>query len=120
MVAQRRRDTKPELEIRRRLHAAGVRFRVDVRPDEDLRVRGDLVWKGRRLAVFIDGCFWHGCPVHATTPKANREWWREKIDANVARDRRNDRALEARGWRVARFWEHEDPEEVVCQIKTLL
>jgi DNA mismatch endonuclease (patch repair protein) len=116
MKAQARRDTAPELSIRRRLHAAGVRYRVDTRLENDLRVRGDLVWKGRRLVVFIDGCFWHGCPRHATQPKANHRWWVEKIGANVARDRKHDQELRSRGWRVLRFWEHEKPDEVANRI----
>lgn len=120
MEGQARRDTKPELEVRRRLHARGVRYRVDVRPESDLRLRGDLVWKGRRLVVFIDGCYWHGCPLHRTHPKANAEWWQEKIEANVARDRRHDRALRERGWRVLRFWEHEDADAVVDAIVAAL
>ena len=106
MRRQGRRDTKPELAVRRRLHALGYRFRVDYKPEPDLRCRGDIVFTKRKVVVFIDGCFWHGCPIHATAPKNNAEWWREKLDANIARDRRTDAALENRGWRVLRVWEH--------------
>ena len=113
---QPRRDTAPELAVRRRLHARGVRYRVDVRPCAGTRARGDLVWKGRRLVVFLDGCFWHACPACGHLPLANREWWAAKLAGNVARDRRADAVLRAEGWRVLRFWEHEDPDAVVDAI----
>lgn len=120
MRLQRRRDTDAELQVRKRLHAAGVRYRVDVRPEKDLRIRGDIVWRGLRIIVFIDGCYWHGCPDHATRPKANADWWACKLDGNVARDRRADRELTARGWTVLRYWEHEHPAEVAVAIKTIV
>lgn len=113
---QGRRDTAPELAVRRRLHARGVRYRVDVRPCRETRARGDLVWKGRRLVVFIDGCFWHSCPTCGHQPNANAAWWAEKLTANVRRDRRTDAVLAAQGWRVLRFWEHEEPDAVVDAI----
>ena len=113
---QGRRDTAPELAVRRRLHARGVRYRVDVRPCRETRARGDLVWKGRRLVVFLDGCFWHACPVCGHVPRANAAWWAEKLAANAARDRRTDTTLTFLGWRVLRFWEHEDPEAVTDAI----
>jgi DNA mismatch endonuclease (patch repair protein) len=113
---QSRRDTQPELAVRRRLHARGVRYRVDVRPCRETRSRGDLVWKGRRLVVFLDGCFWHACPSCGHLPRANGAWWAEKLAANVARDRRTDALLTGLGWRVLRFWEHEDPDTVVERI----
>jgi DNA mismatch endonuclease (patch repair protein) len=115
---QPRRDTSHERAVRRRLHARGVRFRVDVRPGPETRARGDIVWKGRRLVVFLDGCFWHSCPTCGHVPKANREWWVAKLAGNVARDRRTDARLRSAGWRVLRFWEHEDPDvvvEVICR-----
>ncbi len=71
-----------------------------------------------KVIVFVDGCFWHGCPLHATAPANNAEWWREKLDANIERDRRNTRALEALGWTVVRVWEHEDAEDAVARIQT--
>jgi DNA mismatch endonuclease (patch repair protein) len=74
------------------------------------------VWRGRKVVVFVDGCFWHGCPRHATQPKANADWWRDKLAANVARDRRTDAELAARGWRVLRYWEHEPPTEVATDL----
>src|SRR6478735_3288497 len=102
MQQQRRRDTKLEVEIRRRLHSLGYRFRVDHRPEPSLRTRGDIVFTRRRVVVFVDGCFWHGCPEHATSPKNNADWWRGKLAANVGRDRRADKALTGLGWKVVR------------------
>lgn len=116
MSKQRRRDTQPELLVRRILHSRGIRYRVDTRPEADLRCKADLSWKGLRLVVFIDGCFWHGCPEHKTSPKANEEWWASKLAGNVQRDRRTDGELSRRGWTVMRFWEHEDPEAVADAI----
>ena len=113
---QPRRDTAHELAVRRRLHARGVRYRIDVRPCRATRARGDLVWKGRRLVVFLDGCFWHGCPTCGHVPRTNRAWWVAKLSANGARDRRTDAILRSAGWRVLRFWEHEDPDLVVDTI----
>jgi DNA mismatch endonuclease (patch repair protein) len=113
---QGRRDTVPELAVRRRLHARGVRYRVDVRPCGETRARGDLVWKRRKLVVFIDGCFWHACPTCGHQPTANSRWWAEKLAGNVARDRRTDGVLTGLGWRVLRFWEHEDPDAVADAI----
>src|SRR4051812_22678180 len=120
MERQRQRDTAAELAVRRELHGRGIRFRVDVRPTADLRMRGDLVWKGRRLVVMIDGCYWHACPTHGTSPKNNAEWWRTKIAANAERDRRHDLQLRERGWTVLRFWEHEDPVLVAGAIEAAL
>jgi DNA mismatch endonuclease, patch repair protein len=102
-----RRDTPCELALRSAVHRLGLRFRVD-RPIVGTRRRADLVFPGARVAVFVDGCFWHACPVHGTWPKANAAWWRAKILTNVRRDRHTDAALAASGWRVLRFWEHDD------------
>jgi len=120
MSRQRRRDTGPELAVRRRLHALGYRYRVDHRPLPDLRARGDLVFTRARVVVFVDGCFWHRCPQHATSPRHNGEWWRAKLDANAARDRATDRRLGDAGWRVVRIWEHEDPEAPVAAVTAAL
>lgn len=106
MQHQRRRDTKLEVEIRRRLHALGYRFRVDYRLEPSMRVRGDIVFTRRRVAVFVDGCFWHACPQHATMPANNAQWWRDKLEANVVRDARASQTLEDFGWQVVRIWEH--------------
>jgi DNA mismatch endonuclease, patch repair protein len=120
MQRQARKDTRQELEVRRRLHAKGIRYRVDTPPEPGMRVRADLVWRARRMAVFMDGCFWHGCPQHGTWPKANAEWWRTKIESNIARDRHTDERLRSGGWTVLRFWEHEDPVLVAAQIMAAL
>ena len=116
MVANRRRDTKPELVVRRELHRRGLRFRVDypVLP----RRRADIAFPKRRIAVFIDGCFWHDCPEHGTASKANAEFWAAKLVANKTRDRDTDLRLGEVGWTVLRFWEHEDTEDVVSTIET--
>ena len=107
MRATRRRDTAPEMALRRELHRRGLRFMVDFAPVRGLRCRADLVFTRARVAVFVDGCFWHACPEHGNLPKANGAWWQEKLRQNVARDRRNDRELRDAGWQVIRCWEHE-------------
>ncbi|WP_111765134.1 very short patch repair endonuclease [Nakamurella deserti] len=120
MRAQRRRDTKLELSIRRQLHARGHRYRVDYRAEQSLRCRGDLVFTRRKVTIFVDGCFWHGCPLHATAPKNNASWWAEKLMANIARDARNTAALESLGWAVVRIWEHETVEHAVERLESVL
>lgn len=117
MQGNRRRDTKPELEVRRLLHAAGLRYRVDYRLAPPLRVRGDIVFTRAKLVVFIDGCFWHGCPEHRTIPKRNADYWGPKLARNIERDRETDAALEALGWTVLRFWEHERPNEASSRVR---
>jgi DNA mismatch endonuclease, patch repair protein len=109
MQRQRRTDTKPELALRRELYRRGLRYRIDVQVLPGLRRRADVAFPRRRVAVFVDGCFWHACPEHGTSPKANAVWWRAKLDANVQRDRDTDRRLEEAGWTPVRIWEHEDP-----------
>ncbi|MDV6274471.1 very short patch repair endonuclease [Rhodococcus erythropolis] len=109
MSAQRRRDTKPEIAIRRELHRRGLRYFVDRAPVKGVRRRADLVFPRRKVAVFVDGCFWHSCPQHATFPKNNAQWWTDKLAANVVRDRDTDARLAEQGWTVIRIWEHEDP-----------
>lgn len=111
MSMTKRRDTKPEVELRRALSRMGFRYRLDV-PVNGSRRRTDIVFKRERLAVYVDGCFWHSCPVHGTVPKQNRDWWIEKLASNKARDDDTDARLRADGWKVLRFWEHEDPEMV--------
>lgn len=114
--SQKVRGTKPELDIRRLVHAAGLRFRVDARPEEDMRVRADLLFTRARVAVFIDGCFWHGCPQHFVAPKNNAEWWAEKIGCNQLRDRQSRILMGTRGWEVMSFWEHHDSSAAAAQI----
>ncbi|KQU36892.1 very short patch repair endonuclease [Rhodococcus sp. Leaf233] len=106
---QRRRDTKPEVALRRELHRRGLRYFVDRAPLKGMRRRADLVFPRRKVAVYVDGCFWHSCPIHATRPRNNAQWWADKLAANVARDRDTDTRLIEEGWRVVRIWEHEDP-----------
>lgn len=103
------RDTPAELALRRILHSMGLRYRVDTRADPALRRRADIVFPRVKVAVFVDGCFWHACPDHGSSPKANAVWWQEKLGTNVARDRDTDRRLRTAGWEVVRVWEHEDP-----------
>ncbi|TFV82802.1 very short patch repair endonuclease [Blastococcus sp. CT_GayMR20] len=117
MSRARRRDTAPEVAVRREAHRRGLRYVVDSALPGLPRRRADMVFTRQRIAVFIDGCFWHSCPVHATTPAANREWWVAKLARNEARDRNTDEHLERLGWRVLRFWEHEDPIAVVDVIE---
>lgn len=115
-----RRDTRPEIELRSELHRRGFRFRVDRRPEPGIRVRADIVFAKARVAVFVDGCFWHVCPDHQTWPRSNRDWWRAKLQANVARDRRADAALGEAGWEVVRVWEHQPPREAADDLEGLL
>ncbi|WP_238350402.1 DNA mismatch endonuclease Vsr [Kribbella shirazensis] len=110
MSRQARRDTQPELELRRRLHRLGYRYRVNHPLPGMPRRRADLTFTARRVAVFVDGCFWHGCPEHATSPRHNGVWWAEKLRRNVERDRETDSLLVDAGWTVVRIWEHEDPD----------
>lgn len=110
MAKQRRRDTRAEMNIRRLLHARGLRYRVDAAIPGLPRRRADITFASSRVVVFIDGCFWHGCPAHKTAPKSNVAWWALKLARNVERDRETDSHLADLGWRVVRIWEHEDPE----------
>lgn len=121
MRGNRKRDTKPELVLRHALFARGLRYRVDhpVRVGAVL-VRPDVVFPRRKLAVFVDGCFWHGCPLHGTTPRANGAYWGPKIARNVARDRERSRLLEDEGWTVLRIWEHEPVPDGVARIERIL
>ena len=116
MQSNRRRDTSPELAVRKLLHARGMRYRVDVPLDFDRRRRADIVFPAARLAVFIDGCFWHGCPEHYTVPATNAEFWATKRAKNMARDIETTARLESDGWHVMRFWEHEAPFAVVDHV----
>lgn len=116
MKSNRRRDTGPELAVRRLLHARGLRYRVDVPLEFDQRRRADVVFTRARIAVFIDGCFWHGCEQHYTMPATHPEFWAEKRLKNMARDLETNQRLEADGWTVLRFWEHESPESITTAI----
>lgn len=117
MQRQTRRDTAPELALRRAVWRRGLRYRVDVAPLKGTRRRADMVFRSARVAVYVDGCFWHRCPEHATSPKANSEWWAEKLATNVRRDRDTDQRLAEAGWLVIRIWEHEDVTEAAARIE---
>lgn len=124
MRGNRKVDTRPELAVRSALHRAGLRFRKSVTLTVgDVRVRPDVVFPGRRVALFVDGCFWHGCPDHGTQPRVNRDYWRPKLRRNVRRDRRVDDALQAGGWLSLRIWEHDvqgDVEGMVRRVQAVL
>ncbi|WP_347237962.1 very short patch repair endonuclease [Dietzia sp. B44] len=119
MRRQKTSGTRCEIAVRKILHRRGVRFRVDFQPNPALRTRVDIGWKNIRLAVFIDGCFWHKCPDHFVAPKTNTEWWEAKLNANTERDARITHQLAEQGWEVLRFWEHEDPRHIASEITRL-
>jgi len=114
-----RRDTRPELLVRSTLHRRGLRFRKDylIRSSSGVRVRADVAFTRLKVAVFVDGCFWHACPEHGTTPRRNQGYWLPKLKANVERDRRVDAALTADGWCVLRLWEHEEVSEAAARVE---
>lgn len=114
MARMPRRDTKPELALRRELHRRGLRFRVAL---AGLPGRPDIVLTRARVAVFVDGCFWHRCPSHGTEPKNNATWWRQKLDRNVERDAKKDALLAEQGWSVIRVWEHEAPASAADRVE---
>jgi len=109
MQAMPTRNSSPEVQLRRALHALGLRFRLHC---ADLPGRPDIVFSAARVAVFADGCFWHACPTHAVFPKNNRTWWRQKLLGNRKRDRLKDRQLHAMGWLTIHVWEHEDMQRI--------
>ncbi|MEO3939334.1 very short patch repair endonuclease [Dermatophilaceae bacterium Soc4.6] len=118
MQANKGRDTKPELALRRAVHALGLRYRVDHSlPLPGVRRRGDLVFTRARVAVFLDSCFWHACPEHGTRPKTNADFWQTKIERNIARDTETNRLLREAGWTVIRVWEHQDPLTAAEQVR---
>ncbi|MGW1540473.1 very short patch repair endonuclease [Streptomyces sp. NPDC002309] len=117
MSKQASKNTGIELSVRRLLHAAGLRYRVEYPVPGMPRRRIDVAFPRAKVAVLIDGCFWHGCPQHATQPKANADWWRQKLDRNMARDRETTEHLRAMGWTVLRFWEHVPTEEVAATVR---
>lgn len=116
MRATPTRDTPHELAVRRGLHARGLRFRVDVRPEPTIPRRADIIFAAAKVAVFCDGCYWHGCPDHFTWPKANAAWWRAKIEGTRIRDEDTTERLRAAGWTVVRVWEHEPVDDAVARI----
>lgn len=117
MSAQRSQDTAPELAVRRELHSMGLRYRVHVQPLAGLRRKADIVFTRVRLAVFVDGCFWHGCPEHGHRRHDVNSWyWPEKIARNQRRDADTDSRLREAGWTVVRVWEHEPPAAAAQRI----
>ena len=116
MQAIRNRDTKPEWLIRRLVHARGLRYRVAAKPLPGLRRTADMVFRPVKVAVFIDGCYWHGCPEHYVPPRTNPGYWSDKVARNMARDRDTDQRLLEAGWTVLRFWEHESAEDCAARI----
>ncbi len=120
MQANRSRDTRPEIAVRSAVHARGLRYRVAMRPVRQVRRSADLVFTRAHVAVFLDGCFWHGCPEHFQLPATNRAYWEPKIAANAARDAETDRLLAAEGWTVLRFWEHTLAVEVATRIEDVV
>lgn len=116
MRGNRSRDTRPELALRRHVHALGLRYRVHRRPLPTLRRTADLVFIAARVAVFVDGCFWHGCPEHHVPSKSSARWWADKVAGNRARDVDTDRRLREAGWTALRVWEHEDPQQAALRV----
>jgi DNA mismatch endonuclease (patch repair protein) len=116
MQANRKRDTQPELAVRKAVHRLGLRYRVACRPLPSKRFTADLVFPSERVAVFVDGCFWHGCPEHFSSPRTNASYWGPKIARNQARDAAAMAALKAAGWIGLRIWEHEDPSQAASHV----
>ena len=120
MLGNVRRDTVPELAVRRELHRRGLRYRVDYPLPMAPRRRADIAFTRYKVAVYIDGCFWHGCPDHATSPSRNADYWLPKLSGNKARDEETTRMLTDAGWTVLRFWEHQAPITVADAIEEAL
>lgn len=120
MRAQRRRDTAPELALRRELHRLGLRYRLHQRLLPDRRRTADIVFPGPRVVVDVRGCFWHACPKHAQVPASNKSWWREKLERNRSRDADTVDRLLAAGWQPVVVWEHEDPVRAASRIARLV
>jgi DNA mismatch endonuclease (patch repair protein) len=119
MRGNRQRDTRPELSLRRELHRRGLRYRVDLRP-AGVPCRVDVAFRRERVAVFVDGCFWHSCPQHGSSPTTNSNYWKAKLRRNSERDRENERALRATGWTVIRVWEHEETLDAARRVETVV
>ena len=120
MQRVRQKNTSAESALRRELHSLGLRYRVQVPVSTKPRRVADIVFTGPRVVVFVDGCFWHGCPEHATWPKQHAEFWRMKIVTNQERDRDTDRRLRADGWKVVRVWAHEAPRDAASRIAEIV
>jgi DNA mismatch endonuclease (patch repair protein) len=120
MQSNKGRDTKPEVALRSAVHALGLRYRVSTQPLEGLRRTADLVFARARVAVFLDGCFWHGCPDHHTVATTNAKYWSNKVTENRGRDRDTDERLSEAGWVSLRIWEHEDPHEAALRVRQVV
>ncbi|MDA2810977.1 very short patch repair endonuclease [Nocardiopsis sp. RSe5-2] len=120
MRSNKGRDTKPELALRRAVHALGLRYRVSYAAIPSYRRTVDLAFTKVKVAVFLDGCFWHGCPEHHTVSATNTSFWAEKVRRNRERDAETNSLLEERGWRVLRIWEHEDPQDAAVRVAALV
>lgn len=120
MRGNRRRDTRPEMAVRRAVHRLGLRYRVDFRPLPGLNRRADLVFTRAKVAVFVDGCYWHGCPQHGTTARTNASYWGPKISRNRERDLDTDRQLAAAGWEVVRIWEHDNSDIAASRVADIV
>jgi DNA mismatch endonuclease (patch repair protein) len=122
MRSNRKRDTKPEVTLRSGLHRAGLRFRKDLplRPDNGRQIRVDVAFTRQRVAVFVDGCFWHSCPIHGRLPRSNPSYWRPNLARNTERDREVDGRLEQAGWTVVRVWEHDNLADSLAKIRAAL
>ena len=116
----RRKDTHPELRLRRELHRRGLRYRIDIKPIRGLPRKADVVFPGAHVAVFVDGCFWHFCPDHISLPKTNSAWWRSKLERTRRRDADTTARLQAAHWGVVRVWEHDDPVHSANLVESLV
>ena len=120
MEAAKPKGTLPEIKLQSALEQVGVLFEVDVKPIDNLQRRADILIRDERIAIFVDGCFWHGCPIHGTQAKANAKFWADKINRNKERDLDTNRRLAEDGWTVLRIWEHEDPKQISNQVVELI
>jgi len=116
MKRVRRRDTLPEVALRSEIHRLGLRYAIDQRPIPAVRRRADLVFRSAKVAVFVNGCFWHACPIHGSWPRNNARWWKAKLLRNRDRDQETDEILVDRGWASVRVWEHDDPKAVASSV----
>ena len=120
MRSVRQRDTAAELALRRELHRLGLRYRVNARPLQAVPRRADVVFRNARVAVFVDGCFWHSCPDHGSMPRANSAWWKAKLARTRERDAETAAVLREAGWAVVRMWEHEDHRTVAETVRSIV
>ncbi|WP_082282068.1 very short patch repair endonuclease [Mycobacterium colombiense] len=120
MRSNKGRDTKPEVALRSAVHRLGLRYRVSARPLKNMRRTADLVFPRTKVAVFLDGCFWHGCPEHHTIAVTNAQFWADKVTGNIARDRNTDQRLAEAGWVSIRIWEHEDPRAAALRVRDVV